>query len=763
MADLQNAQRCVEVKIRTLPNAERSDRKDVSRVFLSMDTLIELRMEAGQPCSVWKVEDADSRREAIAWPSAQKINRNVMQMFKSFQDHCGFRLEDRIAVAPAGPLVTADCVVLRDISGGTALEEKDRAHWEWYLEDKLVRAESIFSDMLYEITLKGRRSFIVESFLLSGRPLPNKVAHFSPTSRVQIIDEQAAALERPTTGPRPALHVSGIAGIDSALQKLNDVLADFSDVAKTSPTWGRRACGVLLHGAHGSGKTLLLERVAATGWGRVFRIDADAKMQAIREIFKDARLTAPSIILLDDLEALAAADPPRPATTALLSEEMARLSADSVQVVVLAAAASASAVPLPLRKRGRFTTDILLPIPDADARRQILRSLGPGEEEEVKLLDRLAERTHAYTAEDLALLLDRASFLARHRRRGEATANPPTNPPGQLELPTTEASTPAASSAPLETPEPESNTPPTPSLTQPDLDLALLSVRPTAMHDITLRPPKVHWSDIGGQHALKRALRRAVETPLRHPALLARLGAAPKKGLLLYGPPGCSKTLSAAAVATEAGFNFFAVKGAELLNMYVGESERAVREVFARARGAAPSIVFFDEVEAIGGKREGRGGGGVNVLTTLLNEMDGIETLKGVMVLAATNKPEALDVALLRPGRFDELLYVAPPDLEGRVEILEGRRRKMDWEADVEVGWLAERCEGYSGAELVGVCQAACDCVIDRALETGDMAAKVGREDFEVAMGRVKKQITEEMVEGYRRWAKGVGNGVEAD
>ena len=137
MTDLQNAQRCAEVKIRTLPNVERSDRKDVSRVFLSMDTLLELRLEAGQPCSVWKVEDADSRREAIAWPSAQKINRNVMQMFKSFQDHCGFRLEDRIAVAPAGPLVTADIVVLRDVSGGTALEEKDRAHWEWYLEDKL--------------------------------------------------------------------------------------------------------------------------------------------------------------------------------------------------------------------------------------------------------------------------------------------------------------------------------------------------------------------------------------------------------------------------------------------------------------------------------------------------------------------------------------------------------------------------------------------------------------------------------------------------
>lgn len=137
MADLQNMQRCVEVKIRTLPNTERSDRKDVSRVFLSMDTLIELRLEAGQPCTVWKLEDAESKREAIAWPSAQKINKNVMQMFKSFQDHCGFRLEDRIAVAPAGPLVTADSVVLRDMSGAAVLEDKDRQHWEWYLEDKL--------------------------------------------------------------------------------------------------------------------------------------------------------------------------------------------------------------------------------------------------------------------------------------------------------------------------------------------------------------------------------------------------------------------------------------------------------------------------------------------------------------------------------------------------------------------------------------------------------------------------------------------------
>jgi AAA family ATPase len=212
-------------------------------------------------------------------------------------------------------------------------------------------------------------------------------------------------------------------------------------------------------------------------------------------------------------------------------------------------------------------------------------------------------------------------------------------------------------------------------------------------------------------------------------------------------------------MAAESGFNFFAVKGAELLNMYVGESERAVREVFARARAASPSIIFFDEIDAIGGKRESGGrNNGVNVLTTLLNEMDGIETLRGVTVLAATNKPEVLDLALLRPGRFDDLLYVAPPDLAGRSEILHFWKRKMDWGDDVNVEMLAQLTEGYSGAEIVGICQSACDTVIDKCLDTGDMTLKIQMEDFLGALKNVKRQITPELVAGYERWATGLKN-----
>jgi AAA family ATPase len=208
-------------------------------------------------------------------------------------------------------------------------------------------------------------------------------------------------------------------------------------------------------------------------------------------------------------------------------------------------------------------------------------------------------------------------------------------------------------------------------------------------------------------------------------------------------------------MATEVGFNFFAVKGAELLDQFVGNSEKAVRDVFERARKASPSIIFFDEIDAIGGKRASSGRNtGVNVLTTLLNEMDGIESLKGVMVLAATNQPQVLDSALLRPGRFDQLIYVAPPDLAGREAILRVRQRKSDMADNVDIPELARQTDGYSGAEIVGICQTAVDSALKRWTATG-VQQQLHMGDFEAAIKVVKKQITPEMVQGYERWAAG--------
>lgn len=237
---------------------------------------------------------------------------------------------------------------------------------------------------------------------------------------------------------------------------------------------------------------------------------------------------------------------------------------------------------------------------------------------------------------------------------------------------------------------------------------------------------------------------------------MSRLNLSPKKGLLLYGPPGCSKTLTAKAIATESHLNFLAVKGAELLSMYVGESERAVRDVFRKARAASPSILFFDEIDAIGAARDGGPGAGVNgvnVLTTLLNELDGIEDLKGVFVLAATNQPQALDPALMRPGRLDTILYVGPPNLDTRREILEIQLRQTDTADDVDASWLAEATDGYSGAELVSICQKAGYAALAEQERSGSRQ-QAARRHFEIGLAQVRRGITREMRERYEGFGK---------
>lgn len=236
----------------------------------------------------------------------------------------------------------------------------------------------------------------------------------------------------------------------------------------------------------------------------------------------------------------------------------------------------------------------------------------------------------------------------------------------------------------------------------------------------------------------------------------------PPKGLLLYGPPGCSKTLSAQAMATESGFNFFSVKAAEMLNMYVGESERAVRNLFERARNAAPAIIFFDEIDAIGGQRAGgasRGGsgtGGVNTVTTLLTEMDGFESLKGVIVIAATNRPESIDPALMRAGRFSEVVYVGPPDLAAREAIFRVHLRGKPLADDVDLHELAVKAEGHSGAEITHVCEQTCLVVQKRYSKDKSGAARleITMDDLKDTLGKEQKAITSFMISDYERWGQ---------
>jgi AAA family ATPase len=404
------------------------------------------------------------------------------------------------------------------------------------------------------------------------------------------------------------------------------------------------------------------------------------------------------VIFLDEVDALAPArgggagggGGAAARLVAALAGEMDALAAAGARVAVLAATNRVEALDAALRRPGRFDREVEVPAPSPAERAEILEvflarlahALPPA------AAAHLAADAHGFVAADLeALCADAAMGALRRAVAGGAGGG-------------AGAEEPSASPSPL-------------LVLEADFAAARARARPSALREVGLEVPRVRWADIGGGAALKRQLREAVEWPFSRGAALAALGAAPPRGVLLFGPPGCSKTLLARAVAAEAGLSFLAVKGGELLSKYLGESERALAAVFRRARAAAPAVVFFDELDGLVGWRAAGGsssGDGVSVgdrvLATLLQEMDGLTGPGGgapVVVLGATNRPDRLDAALLRPGRFDRLLYVPPPDAAARREILELHARGTPLLADVDLNAVADGAEGRSGADLAAL------------------------------------------------------------
>jgi transitional endoplasmic reticulum ATPase len=280
---------------------------------------------------------------------------------------------------------------------------------------------------------------------------------------------------------------------------------------------------------------------------------------------------------------------------------------------------------------------------------------------------------------------------------------------------------------------------------------ALKLVEPSAMREVLVEVPKVKWSDIGGLEEVKQALKEMVEWPLKYPESFERLGIAPPKGILLYGPPGCGKTLLAKAVANESGANFISVKGPELLSKWFGESEQRIRELFKRAKQVSPSIIFFDEIDALVPRR-GKliHEAAERIVSQLLTEMSGIEEMKGVVVIAATNRPDLVDPALLRAGRIDRFILVPAPDEKARLEILKIHTRNMPLDKDVDLKEIAKRTEGYSGADLEAICREAAM----NALREDIKAKKVKRKHFEEAMKKVTSSITKELLEFYKKFVE---------
>ncbi|OLN88097.1 ATPase family gene 2 protein [Colletotrichum chlorophyti] len=726
---------------------EKSTLKGASRIYINRDSLILLTgsVDNGRRCIITRIPQDGTppteSREAALWTLSDKnISPNIILMSEAFRDACGFELGDQLTVTMHEKTAVPDAESVNILPVTTSDREKSEitaweGAWIGVIRFYLGRAEHVFPGMKFECVAPGaKQTFKVTS--VDGQV--DNVARFTATTVPSFTsgeDETPIQEVRDVT----RLVVSDIPGLHSEEKKLAKFFRGFnaSFVFKGRQ---QKSCGIVIHGGRGTGKSYILNRIAATGWGRVFRIEENDKSSTVEEVFKQARTQQPSIVLIDGLQALIGKD--RANSTAIiqrLGQQLDQLAEDTVKngtlpkvVVVATCLDYMTDVPPELQKRTRLERNIPLSIPNADGRLEILKSFDVPIQPEIKdaLLAKLSQQTHAFNASDLDRLIENAMQVAAERLDPDE---------GGYDEETMGA----------------------PYLSREDLEQALRSTRPTAMHDVNLKPPTIHWQDVGGQEGLKSALRNMITLTTTKDPEVQKLILTPPKGLLLYGPPGCSKTLSAQAMATESGFNFFAVKGAELLNMYVGESERAVRQLFERARAASPSIIFFDEIDSIGGQRTGSGAksqGSVNMLTTLLTEMDGFEALSGVLILAATNRPEAMDPALLRPGRFDRIVYVGPPDDAGREAVFKLYLRKLPVAPDVDLAELSRLSQGFSGAEIKQIVNIATEPALNKALtagaDGGEGPAQVCMQDIVEAIKSVPKGITQQMLEGYEKWSK---------
>ncbi|KAH9827725.1 ATPase family associated with various cellular activities (AAA), partial [Teratosphaeria destructans] len=646
------------------------------RVHLSPEALEKLALKVGDICHI--TGEQNETGYGIAWRATDKMGNNPKlrpaKMTDTLKAAFNFREGSQVTIArTTAKIVHADKVVLSDVTPsdyGDAAELQDDK-WRIRASALLANVEAAAVGTTFDVakTKALRKRFCVDHIETTGSTASGPTLFtISDKTMIVIGDATVAAPTTPVTDGDafPVLDTTSIGGLVEQARALNKRLDLFLGNASVGTTLPCRH--ILLHGYEGTGKSLLLKRLetSQTSSCNVLRVEdiPTGKVQStLQSVFKDALSCQPSVIVIDDLERLASPDDKLYIST--LARQLDAL--EGTRVLVIGATRSTGSIDSRLLRAKRFAITIELPVPDTDGRRQILNlKHGYDLESNDPLTKLISMRTHGFTGSDLETLFGLAlnNAMERHtdmQREWVSIGVRNSTLPTSGSEPTMNGSVDSQATTAAEPAQPPTRASPdvdsleaaqTNTPTLEDYEHALQTVKPTALREVILEKPQVRWSDIGGSDAIRKQFDKIIGWPAQHADLLTAARIPPTRGVLLYGPPGCSKTMTAQAVAANYDWNFLAVKGPELLSMYVGESERAVREVFRKAKHAAPCVIFFDEIDSMGAERDGTKG--LNVLTTLLTEMDGFETMRHVLVLAATNKPDLLDPALLRPGRPDD-------------------------------------------------------------------------------------------------------------
>ncbi|MFW9889042.1 MAG: CDC48 family AAA ATPase [Candidatus Thorarchaeota archaeon] len=595
-----------------------------------------------------------------------------------------------------------------------------------------------------------------------GQGLQFTATSVGPTKHVRVVaSTKLEVLTRPAKPEEisiPQITYEDIGGLSKEIQKIREMV----ELPIKSPELFRRLGisppkGVLLHGPPGTGKTLIAKAVANESGANFKTINGPEIMskfygeseQKLREAFEEAEKNAPSIIFIDELDSIA---PKRAEVTGeverrVVAQLLALMDglAGRGQVIVIGATNRVDDVDEALRRPGRFDREIEIGVPDRQGRLEILqihtRSMPL---EEGLDLQRLASVTHGFVGADLAALAREAAMEALRRALPHVDPETGDIPPDVLrDL----------------------------FVTQNDFDIALSGISPSALREVLVEKPNVQWEDIGGLENAKKALLESVEGPLKYPDVFAEMKIRTPRGILLYGPPGTGKTLLAKAVATTSEANFISIKGPEIFNKYVGESEKAVREIFKKARQVAPCVIFFDEIDALLSQRGQQDETGVSqrIVNQFLAEVDGLQTLQNVLVIGATNRPDIMDPAMLRPGRFDILLHVEAPDKDARLEILKVHTaaKGIPGSESLDLEKLAEKTANFSGADIEGLVRVAVMIAVTEGSTPTNIqmkARKVEMKHFEEALKTVRPTLTPKVLEYYEKISAALeGRQIEPD